>query len=211
MSIAVETPPTPNTELERIPRLVRELRAAFDSGKTRPLTWRREQLAGLVAMLREHGDDLVAAIQADFGKPTLEAWAADIGSVKVEASLARKHLKAWTKPQRVWTPLSQRPAKARLVHEPLGVVLIIAPWNYPVQLLLSPLVGAIAAGNCAMLKPSEVTARTSEALARFVPGYLDPECVTLVEGGVPETTALLEQRFDHIFYTGNSIVARTVM
>jgi aldehyde dehydrogenase (NAD+) len=111
----------------------------------------------------------------------------------------------------VATPLNQKPARARIVREPLGVVLVIAPWNYPVQLLLSPLVGAVAAGNAVMLKPSEVTVHVSAALARLVPRYLDPEAIALVEGGVPETTALLEQRWDHIFYTGNGTVGRVVM
>jgi aldehyde dehydrogenase (NAD+) len=103
------------------------------------------------------------------------------------------------------------PAKNRLIPQPLGVVGIIAPWNYPLQLAIGPLVAAIAAGNCAIVKPSEVAPRTSEALARLVPKYLDPEAVTVVQGGVAETTALLEQRFDHIFYTGNGTVGRVVM
>lgn len=104
-----------------------------------------------------------------------------------------------------------RPAEARVVRDPLGVVLIIAPWNYPLQLALAPLVGALAAGNTAVLKPSELAPATSAAIARLLPRYLDPEAVAVVQGAVPETTALLEQRFDHIFYTGNGAVGRIVM
>jgi aldehyde dehydrogenase (NAD+) len=108
-------------------------------------------------------------------------------------------------------PLAQRPGRGRVVREPLGVVLVIAPWNYPVHLALLPVIGAIAAGNCVVVKPSEVSAHTSATLARLVPEYLDPDCIAVVEGGVRETTALLERRFDHIFYTGNGNVGRVVM
>ena len=115
------------------------------------------------------------------------------------------------RPARVRAPLVTLPAQARIVREPLGVVLVIAPWNYPVQLALSPLVGAIAAGNCAVVKPSEVTPATSAALARLVAQHLDPDAIAVVEGAVDETQALLAERFDHILYTGNGRVARVVM
>jgi aldehyde dehydrogenase (NAD+) len=131
--------------------------------------------------------------------------------VKQEVRLALKKLAKWTRPERVATPIHLRPARSRIVREPLGVVLIIGPWNYPVQLLLGPLVGAIAAGNCAVLKPSEIAAHTSGVLAKLVRRYLDPECFAVFEGGVPETQAILAERFDHVFYTGNGSVAREVM
>ena len=115
------------------------------------------------------------------------------------------------KPERVGIPVKQQPGRARIHRDPLGVVLIIGPWNYPVQLLLAPLVGAIAAGNCAVLKPSEVSASVSETLARLLPQYLDQQAIRLVEGAVTETTALLEQRWDHVFYTGNGTIGRVVM
>jgi aldehyde dehydrogenase (NAD+) len=203
--------PTPKTDLERIPRVVERLQAAFASGRTRPLDWRREQLARVAVLARENQEALIGALQRDFGKPAIEALLTDVSIVAAEADLARKALSRWTRPERVATPASQRPGRSRLVREPVGTVLIIAPWNYPVQLLLSPLVGALAAGNCAVLKPSELTPHTSAVLADLVPRYLDPECVALVEGGVAETTALLAERFDHIFYTGGPAVARVVM
>jgi aldehyde dehydrogenase (NAD+) len=205
------TAPIPRSDPERIPELVARLRETFRAGRTRSLAWRREQLAALRECLARHGHELVEALQADLRKPSLEAWMADVSATAAEAELALRRLRRWTRPQRVSVPLSQRPGRARIVREPLGVVLVIAPWNYPVQLLLSPLVGALAAGNCAVLKPSEVTAHTSAALARLLPRYLDPEAVALVEGGRTETQALLAERFDHIFYTGSSRVGRLVM
>jgi len=210
MSVALDThQPDPHTELSRIPDLVSRLRATFESGRTRDLAWRRAQIEAVRAMVRDHQDEFIEALRADLGKPVLEAVSADLAQATMEAGLALKKLSKWTRPEKVGRlPL---PGRTRVVREPLGVVLVIAPWNYPVGLLLSPLVGALAAGNCAVLKPSEVTAHTSRVLARRVPEYLDPDAVALVEGGVEETTELLGQRFDHVFYTGNGRVGRIVM
>ncbi|UCE85914.1 MAG: aldehyde dehydrogenase family protein [Deltaproteobacteria bacterium] len=211
MPIAVESAPAPRTDPAAIPECVRRVRHGFESGKTRPIAWRLGQLERLRALLVENGDALVETLREDLGKPVLEAWAADIVGVAAEIKGFRKKLRRWMRPERVATPLEQRPARARIVREPLGVVLIIAPWNYPLQLLFTPMVAAIGAGNGAVLKPSEVTAHTSALLAKLVPEYLDPDCIALVEGGVAETTALLAERFDHIFYTGNGSVGRIVM
>jgi aldehyde dehydrogenase (NAD+) len=206
---AVRLVPAPSSPIDEIAPLVDRLRKTFDSGRTRPLAWRRTQLEALIRFAKENSDALVEALQADMGKPELEARAADIGQITQEAKLALKKLKKWTRPERAGSiPLMGR---SFVVREPLGVVLIIAPWNYPVGLLLSPLVGAIAAGNAVVLKPSEVTPHTSRALAELLPQYLDNDAIALVEGGVPETSALLEQRFDHIMYTGNGAVGRIVM
>jgi len=191
--------------------LVTRLRAGFESGRTRPAAWRQEQLGRLAALLRENADALAEALQADLRKPDVEAWATDIGFVLGEVELVRKKLPSWMKPERIRTPLKLQPGSSWIVRDPLGVVLIIAPWNYPIQLALAPLAAAIAAGNCALVKPSELTPHVSAALARLLPRYLDPECVAVVEGGVPETTALLAERWDHIFYTGNGRVGRIVM
>ncbi len=206
---AIEVAPVPSSPIEEIPGLVARLRQTFDSGKTKPLAWRRQQLEALLAFSKENGDRLVEALYADLRKPELEARAADIGQVSQEAKRALKHLKKWTRPQGA----GRIPFLGRsfVVRDPLGVVLIIAPWNYPVGLLLSPLVGAVAAGNAAVLKPSEVTAHTSAVLAELLPKYLDQDAIAVVEGGVSETSALLEERFDHILYTGNGSVGRIVM
>ena len=133
---AAESVPQPRSNVAIIPGRVAQLRENFASGKTRPLDWRREQLLALETLLREGAEELVAALKTDLGRPDFEAWSADLAVVAAESKLARKQLARWTKPERVATPLDLRPGRSRIVREPLGVVLIVAPWNYPVQLLL---------------------------------------------------------------------------
>ena len=191
--------------------IVSTLRATYNSGKTRPLAWRKQQLEALVRMMEDNEAAFSAALKADLGKPDVEGFITDIAFVTSEVKAMIKNLKKWNKPQRVPTPIVAMPAKSQLIPEPLGVVLVIAPWNYPIQLLLVPAAGAIAAGNTVVMKPSEVSAETSALLAQLVPKYLDTSAVALVEGSVPETTALLDQHFNHIFYTGNGTVGRIVM
>ena len=187
------------------------LRATYRSGATRPLAWRRRQLEQMIRMLDENEAELLAALRTDLGKPTVEGFITDLAFVTGEIKGMIKNLEKWNQPQRVSSPIVTQPARSQLRPEPLGVVLVIAPWNYPVQLLLVPVASAIAAGNAVVMKPSEVSAATSQALGRLVPRYLDSSAIALVEGGVEETTELLEQRFDHIFYTGNGTVGRIVM
>lgn len=197
--------------MQDIPDVVKRLRTTFASGRTRTAEWRREQLGRAETMLREREDEFVTALHRDLGKAPTEAYTTEIGFVLAELQHARRNLHRWVRPERVWTPLVVQPGRARVHREPVGVALVIGPWNYPVQLVLAPLVGAIAAGNCAVLKPSEVAPNASRALAQILPEYLDTDCVAVVEGGVPETTALLDERFDHVFYTGNGTVGRIVM
>ena len=161
-------------------------------------------------MLVEHEDEFLDALAADLGKPRTEGYLTDIAFVLSELDDMLKHLEKWNKPIKVSSPMVTQPAKSWLQPEPLGVVLVIAPWNYPVQLLLVPAAGAIAAGNAVVMKPSEVSSATSATLARLIPQYLDDAAVVCIEGAVPETTALLAQRWDHIFYTGNGTVGRVV-
>lgn len=193
-----------------LPETLAGLRAAFRSGLTRPLAWRRDQLAGLRRLLTDHAPALEAALTADLGKHPLEAQVAEIGFLVSEIDHVLAKLGSWARPRRVSVPLMLQPASARVRPEPLGTVLIIAPWNYPLMLALSPLIGAIAAGNAAVVKPSELAPATSAAIAELLPVYLDGRAIAVVEGGVPETTALLAERFDHIFYTGNGRVGRIV-
>jgi len=187
------------------------LRQTFDSGKTQPIEWRLAQLGEIERMMREHEDDFAEALRLDLGKCRFEAVMTEMSFVATEAKYARKHLGRWMKAQRVRTPIMAQPGRSYIRPEPKGVVLIVAPWNYPMSMVMAPLVGAVAAGNCAVMKPSEITAHTSAALASILPRYLDTDAFAVVEGGVPETTELLEQRFDHILYTGNERVARVVM
>lgn len=190
---------------------VARLRRAFESGRTRPLEWRLQQLREIDRMMSEHEADFADALRQDLGKCLFEAVMTELSFVQAEARYALKHLAGWMRARAVRTPLMAQPGRSWIEPEPKGVVLIIAPWNYPLSMVLAPLVGAVAAGNCAVMKPSEVTTHTSAAIARILPRYLDPEAFAIVEGGVPETTALLAQRFDHILYTGNERVARIVM
>ena len=193
-----------------IPALVGELRGAWSAGVTRPREWRVRQLDALAAMLRENASEIDRAMWADLRKNSTETRLAEIGSVIVEIGNARRNLRRWMRPRRVRVPAVSQPGRAVVRPEPLGVILIIAPWNFPMQLLFLPLVGAIAAGNAAVLKPSELTPRVSRLVADLVPRYLDTDAVRVVEGGAEQTTALLRERFDHIFYTGNGTVGRVV-
>ncbi|QEV16479.1 aldehyde dehydrogenase family protein [Streptomyces alboniger] len=201
-------------DAEDTPALVARLRATFATGRTRPLAWREEQLTRLRALFTENREAIADALHSDLRKPRAEAYAAEVDLPVREIDHTLAHLAQWLTP----TSLGQESlaglpqgSTAGTQYEPLGTVLVIAPWNYPVQLSLVPVAGALAAGNAVLLKPSELAPATSELMARLVPQYLDPEAVAVVEGGVPETTELLAQRFDHIFYTGNGTVGRIVM
>ncbi|MDR6612720.1 aldehyde dehydrogenase family protein [Leifsonia sp. 1010] len=191
-------------------RTVDELRSAFERGVTKPLAWRLGQLRALRRMLTERSAEFEDALLADLAKSPTESQIAELGFVVGEIDHTLKHLRRWLRPRRVSVPGALLPARASTMLEPVGVVLVIAPWNYPVQLLLAPLVGALAAGNAVVLKPSELAPATSAAMARLMPQYLDTRAVAVVEGGVEDTTDLLAQRWDHIFYTGNGRVGRIV-
>ena len=186
------------------------LRAAYDSDLTRPVGARLDMLARLRRALVQETPTLRRALARDLGKSRAEAGITEIGYLLSDIDHVSKHLRRWLRDERISVGMLMAPATARLYREPLGTVLIIAPWNYPLQLMLSPLIGAIAGGNTAVLKPSEVAEATSEAIAHVVAKHLDPSWVRVVEGGVEETTLLLEQRWDLIFYTGNATVGRIV-
>ena len=203
---------TPSGDVDSpAPALVGALRAYFETGATKPLSWRLSQLDALEHFLKEREQDILDALRADLGKPAAEAFGAEIGLTLSEIRLTRKKLASWMKPERVRTSLLAMPGRSYIYREPLGVTLIIAPWNYPFQLVVLPLIGAIAAGNCAVVKPSEISPNVSALIAKWLPKYLDRRAVQVVEGGVPETTALLREKWDHILYTGNGTVGRIVM
>lgn len=186
-------------------------KAAFAEGRSKPVTWRLAQLQALEHMLVTHEQDFCAALEKDLSKSATEAWLTEISYVINESRYVRKNLRRWVREQRVRTPLSLQPGWSRVRPEPLGSVLIIAPWNYPLQLCLAPLVTALAAGNCAVIKPSELAPETSAALSRLLPRFLDPQCIQTVEGGVEVATVLLDQPWDHIVFTGGEKVAKIVM
>ena len=189
MSTAASLPPVPHADVNGIPDLVARLRERFQTGETHPLAWRLAQLKALESMLRDNQDALVEALGADLRKPAIEGYLTDVGIVVSEIAMMRKKLRAWMKPQRAATPLSIQPAKSFVVREPLGVVLIIAPWNYPVQLAIAPLAAALAAGNVAVVKPSELTPHTSATLARLLDG---PPLAVIPALAPPAAAAVLE-------------------
>jgi aldehyde dehydrogenase (NAD+) len=191
--------------------LIARQRACFRAGFTRSLDFRRTQLEKLRAALETREPLLFDALQADLRKSPYHAYATEIGLVHSEIRHAQRQLPAWLKPRRVGTPLISWPARGFIRPEPYGVALIIGPWNYPLQLLLLPLVGAIAAGNCAVLKPSEFAPHTAAALDDLIRATFPQEYVAVVPGERDVAQALLGERFDAIFFTGSTSVGRAVM
>lgn len=189
--------------------LLQQQRQFFATGKTKDITFRLEQLKKLKQAILDRQEAIVAAVNADLNRSEFEAYF-EIASIS-EINYALKHLKSWVKPKKVPTSLDQFPASARIYPEPLGVVLIIAPWNYPFQLTISPLVGAIAAGNCAIVKPSELSPNTSGVITQLVEATFDPAYIAAVEGGVETSQQLLAEKFDKIFFTGGTKVGKIVM
>ena len=189
------------------------LRTYFESDATRPYQARRDALKALKRALKKHEEELMEAMHADMRKPRFEAYMADIGLVYAEINDALENLSEWMQRTDVPTPISLWPASSAIHPQPLGVVLIVSPWNYPVVLALSPLVGAIAAGNCAVLKPSNEAPRTSEVLERITTEAFPKDHVLVVQGsGSDVVPPLIDAfHFDHIFFTGSTSVGRKIL
>ena len=189
--------------------LIQQQRAFFQTGQTKSVDFRLAQLQCLKQAIIDHQNAILEAAKADLGRPPFEAYfeIATLG----EINLAIKKLKTWVKPRRVKTSIDQFPSSAWIQPEPLGVVLIIGPWNYPFQLMVSPLVGAIAAGNCAILKPSEHAPHTSNVVAKIIKSAFDPKYIAVVEGDVDTSKQLLAEKFDHIFFTGGTAIGKIIM
>jgi aldehyde dehydrogenase (NAD+) len=183
----------------------------YNTGQTSDVAFRERQLRNLLDAVTRHEADILQALKADLNKPPLEAYSAEVGLLRGEIRYALRRLKGWAAPRRAPVHLTQFPASAWVYPEPYGVALIIAPWNYPLLLIFAPLVGAIAAGNCAVLKPSELSPNTSALVASLVRECFDPSYVTAIEGGPEVAQALLAERFDYIFYTGSSEIGKQVM
>ena len=191
--------------------LVERQRSYFQTHETRPLEFRRARLRELYAAIEAHEEAILAALHADLRKHRQEAYSSEIGVVLAEIRRALARWPRWMKPERRGLPLLAWPGRAEVRPEPLGVTLILGPWNYPFQLLLGPLVGAIAAGNCACLKPSEFAPETSAVIGRLIDATFAPHYVTVVEGGRDKAEALLAEHFDSIFFTGGTQAGRAVM
>jgi aldehyde dehydrogenase (NAD+) len=186
-------------------------RRFFQSGATRSLEFRRAQLDKLQTVLVAHEAEILGALHADLRKPAHEAYSAEIALVLGEIHHAQRHLGSWTKPRKRRAPWLAWPSSGSVRPEPRGVSLILGPWNYPVQLLLSPLVASIAAGNCAVIKPSEFAVQTSATLGRVIRAAFTEDYIAVVEGDRLQAEALLRERFDTIFFTGSTQVGRAVM
>ncbi|PSO64517.1 MAG: aldehyde dehydrogenase family protein [Cyanobacteria bacterium QH_2_48_84] len=192
-------------------KIVKQQRRFFESGKTNDVAFRIETLKRLKQAITDHETAIAEALQADLNKPKFEAIASEIAFCREEIDYALKHIKSWTNPKKVSTPVNLFPAKSQVIAEPLGVVLIVAPWNFPFQLAMVPLIGAIAAGNCAIIKLSEVASHTSNLIADLISKTFNPGIVKVVEGGKETTQQLLAEKFDHIFFTGGTQVGKIIM
>lgn len=190
---------------------VQRHRTFFQSGVTRPLGFRQAQLEKLLAALDHNEGALLKALHSDLRKSPVQAYATEMALVQAEIRHALKNLRRWTAPKRGRTPWFVAPASGWVQPEPFGVALIFSPWNYPLQLLFAPLSSAIAAGNCALLKPSELAPHTAEVMAKLVRETFAEEFISIVTGGVDVAEALLRERFDKIFFTGSTQAGRAVM
>ncbi|KAK5913423.1 hypothetical protein CgunFtcFv8_007957 [Champsocephalus gunnari] len=197
--------------METHSQILDRLRSSFRSGITVPEAFRQAQLKQLMSLMTENEDQILDALKKDLAKPKFESVIAEVDMVINELHFTIANLNSWMQPEYVSKNLATKLDDCFVRREPLGVVLIIGPWNYPLQLLLSPLIAAIGAGNCAILKPSEVSAATDALVAELIPKYMSQDCYAVVRGAAEETKALLKNRFDHIFYTGSQAVAHHIL
>ena len=191
--------------------LVQKQRDFFLSGQTRPIDFRLDALRKLRDALKVHEKDILAAVYADLRKAEVDAYATELAGVYNEIKVAIANVRDWAAREKVTTPIFMMPAKSYIYKEPYGVCLIIAPWNYPVQLAMLPLVGAIAAGNTAIVKPSELASHSAAIIDKVLGETFPEEYIRVVQGGVEETHALLAQQLDYIFFTGSVPVGKVVM
>ena len=191
--------------------LFAQQKETYLSGHTKSIDFRKEQLKKLKSLLKENEEVLTDAVHMDFKKPAFETFGTEIGLIIGEINYALKNLEDWVKPEKVPTSLVNFPSENYILKEPYGSVLIISPWNYPVQLCLLPLVGALAAGNTAVIKPSELTPHTSSALSDLIALYFPSDVAAVCEGGAETSAALLDLDFDYFFFTGSTRVGKIVM
>jgi aldehyde dehydrogenase (NAD+) len=191
-------------------KILERTKEFFLSGKTRNIEFRINSLKKLRQSIIKHDREIMEALRKDFGKPEFETFATEIMSSLDEINIAIRNLHSWVKPRRVKTPFTHFKASSRVYYEPFGIVLVITAWNYPFQLAMNPLIGAIAAGNCCVVKPSELSPHTAKILGQIVTECFSEDFCTVVEGGIEETTELLKEKFDFIHYTGSTRVGKII-
>ncbi|MDJ1112505.1 MULTISPECIES: aldehyde dehydrogenase [Staphylococcaceae] len=189
---------------------IQNVRDFFQTQSTKDIKFRKKYLKALKKSIKKHEPDILDALKSDLGKNKVEAYATEVGFVMKELSYIIKELKNWAKTKSVTTPMMQFPAKSFIKYEPYGTVLIIGPFNYPFQLVMSPLIGALAAGNCAVVKPSEMTPQTSMVVQEILEEVFPEDYVKVVQGEKEVTSQLLDERFDYIFFTGSTKVGQIV-
>ncbi|HIK06935.1 MAG TPA: aldehyde dehydrogenase [Trichormus sp. M33_DOE_039] len=193
-----------------IQEIIQKQRQFFQTGQTKDINFRLAQLQTLKQLIKSHQLEIIQALKADLHKSEFETYATEIFITK-EIDYAIKHLKSWTQPKKVAVPLELFQYSAQICPEPLGIVLIIGAWNYQFQLIIAPLIGAIAAGNCAIIKPSELAPHTSNLLVEIISKYFASDYIAVVTGGIETSQQLLAEKFDHILFTGSSSVGKLVM
>ncbi|NLJ59070.1 MAG: aldehyde dehydrogenase family protein, partial [Tissierellia bacterium] len=197
--------------MKKIETFIQKQKAYFQKGETKKISFRIHQLKRLKEGVLNYEEEILEALKKDLNKSEFEAYMTEIGMVLQEINYTIKNLKAWAKPEKVKSPMVHFPVQSFLYKEPYGQVLILSPWNYPFQLCISPLVGAIAAGNCVTIKPSELAPNTSKVIAKILNNLYPVSYVAVVQGGVEVSQKLLEKKWDYIFYTGSTRVGHLVM
>ncbi|WP_373893597.1 aldehyde dehydrogenase [Virgibacillus sp. CBA3643] len=197
--------------MENYSACVNNQKAFFHKGETEDVDFRINSLKKLRTAIQQNENALVEALKVDLNKSEFEAYSTEIGVVLKEIRFVLKHLRKWVKPERVKTPITHFGSSSLIYPEPYGVALIIAPWNYPFQLAVAPLIGAIAAGNCAIIKPSELTPNTSDVLERLIKEIFTQDYIAIVQGDAKTSQALLHEKFNTLFFTGSAPVGKIVM
>ena len=197
--------------MSQIEDVVNRQREYFYSGETAEISFRLNALKTLERTITAYEQQIFEALKKDLNKSPFETYMTEIGIILDEIKYISKNLKSWCRNKRVKTPLSHFKSTSYIISEPYGVVLIMSPWNYPFQLTIAPLLGAIAGGNCVILKPSEYSVHTSRLLSKIIGGSFDERYITVLEGGSEVNSLLLQENFDYIFFTGSASVGRIVM
>jgi aldehyde dehydrogenase (NAD+) len=196
---------------KNVEQTIQAQRLFFESQKTKDLAFRIQQLEILKTAIEQKKEILLTALEKDLKKPRTEAFISEFGQIISEIKFALKKISSWAKPEKVSTPLALFPAKSYILPEPYGVTLIVSSWNYPLQLCILPLIGAIAAGNCAIIKPSELSPNTASEIEKLISENFDPGFISVIQGDKEVTQNLLKEKFDYIFFTGSTAIGKIVM